>query len=188
MWQLHEQLKTMKMNEAWLELSMRDICINSNLNPLTKFTSSSRSTESKDILPWNISQMIMKTAPISTKIVKLSDELGYPHCEFNGKSMETETTTWSEFSNEGKAIKEQILASKEMNSKEQACENRSGIQVGKLVIWVRLFEIRTEFTKSISYTRIAKPVLMMDIKVSKDKHITRWVDWEKFIYVRWNKI
>ena len=72
---------------------MRDICINSNLNPLTKFTSSSRSTESKDILPWNISQMIMKTAPMSTKIVKLSDELGYPHCEFNGKSMETETTT-----------------------------------------------------------------------------------------------
>ena len=35
-------------------LTMRDIYINSNLNPLTKFTSRSRITESKDILPWNI--------------------------------------------------------------------------------------------------------------------------------------
>ena len=33
---------------------MRDIYINSNLNSLTKFSSSSRSTEFKDILPWNI--------------------------------------------------------------------------------------------------------------------------------------
>ena len=52
-----------------LILSLRDIYINSNLNPLTKFTSRSRSTEFKDILAWNISQMIMKTVPISTRIV-----------------------------------------------------------------------------------------------------------------------
>ena len=45
------------------------IYINSNLNPLTKFTSSSRSTEFKDILPWNIPQMIIKTAPMSMRIV-----------------------------------------------------------------------------------------------------------------------
>ena len=51
---------------------MRDIYINSNLNTLTKFTNSSRSsrsTEFKEILPWNITQMIAKTAPISTRIV-----------------------------------------------------------------------------------------------------------------------
>ena len=57
----------------WVRLdmtfSMRDIHINSNLNPLTKCTSSSRSTKFKDTLPWNISQMIMKTIPISTRIV-----------------------------------------------------------------------------------------------------------------------
>ena len=35
----------------------------------TKFTSSSRNTVFKDILPWNISQMVMKTIPISTRIV-----------------------------------------------------------------------------------------------------------------------
>ena len=34
---------------------MRDINISSSLNPLKKFTSSSRNTEFKDILAWNIS-------------------------------------------------------------------------------------------------------------------------------------
>ena len=52
-----------------LILTMSDIYVNSNLNPLTKFTSSSRGTEFKDILPWNISQMTMKTVPISIRIV-----------------------------------------------------------------------------------------------------------------------
>ena len=36
--------------------TMRVIYINFNLNPLTKFNSSSRSTKFKDILTWNISQ------------------------------------------------------------------------------------------------------------------------------------
>ena len=49
--------------------SMRDIYISSNLNLLTKFTSGSTITKFKDILLWNISQMIMKTVPISTRIV-----------------------------------------------------------------------------------------------------------------------
>ena len=35
-----------------LILTLRDIFINSNLNPITKFIRSSRSTEFKDILPW----------------------------------------------------------------------------------------------------------------------------------------
>ena len=52
-----------------LILSMSDIYINSNLNPLIKLTSSSRITEFKGILQWNISQMITKTIPISTRIL-----------------------------------------------------------------------------------------------------------------------
>ena len=52
-----------------LMFSMRDIYINSNLNPLTKLTSSSRSSELKDILPWNVSQMITKTIPINMRLV-----------------------------------------------------------------------------------------------------------------------
>ena len=47
---------------------MRHIYIKSNLNPLTVFTSTSRRIELKDI-PWNISRIITKTIPISTKLV-----------------------------------------------------------------------------------------------------------------------
>ena len=50
--------------------TMSDRYINPKLNPLTKFTSSSRSTDFKDILPRNISKMITKSVPISTRIVK----------------------------------------------------------------------------------------------------------------------
>ena len=40
--------------------------------------------------------------------------------------METEAITWSEFSNGGKAIAEQILVSEEINKlKEQDCESHS---------------------------------------------------------------
>ena len=51
-----------------LILTMRGIYINSNLNPLTKLTSSTRSTEFKNIRPWNISQII-KSISISTRMV-----------------------------------------------------------------------------------------------------------------------
>ena len=46
-------------------------------------------------------------------------------CELVGKSMETETTTWSEFANGEKAIVEQILASEDRNPNEQDYENHS---------------------------------------------------------------
>ena len=64
-------------------------------------------------------------------------------CELVGKSMETETTTWSEFPNGGKAIVEQILASEEINKSKRAglWELQSDIRVGKLIIWVSLLEI-----------------------------------------------
>ena len=52
-----------------LILTMRDKYINFNLDILTKFTSCSRNTEFKDILPWNISLMIIKTIPINMRIV-----------------------------------------------------------------------------------------------------------------------
>ena len=47
-------------------------------------------------------------------------------CEYDRKSMETETTTWSEFPDGRKAIVDQILdQKKEMNPKEQDCEIHS---------------------------------------------------------------
>ena len=54
------------------------------------------------------------------------------------------------------------------------------------IIWDR--KVITEFTRSIISTRIGKPVLMMDVKVSKDKSISRWVDRGNVIYTRWNRI
>ena len=40
----------------------------------------------------------------------------------------------------------------------------------------------------ISSTRIGEPFLLKDVKVSKDKNIDRWGDWENLIHVRWNRI
>ena len=67
---------------------------------------------------------------------------GASRCEFDGKSMETEITTWSEFPNGGKAIVEQIPASEEINKSKTAglWESQSAIWVGKITIWVILFE------------------------------------------------
>ena len=49
---------------------------------------------------------------------------------------------WSEFTNEGKAIAEQILVPEEIIKSKRArlWESNSGIQVGKLTIWVRSLE------------------------------------------------
>ena len=76
-----------------LIFSVRGIYISSNPNSLTKFTSSSRSIEFKDFPPWNMSQMITKTIPISTKIVISYAMKHDTRCEFDENSMETETTT-----------------------------------------------------------------------------------------------
>ena len=92
--------------------------------------------------------------------------------------METETTTWSEFPDGGKTVVEQILASEERNPKEQDYEitvwdpSRKVNYLSK-VIWDG--KIITQFTRSISSTKISKPVPMMDFKVSKDKNISRWL-------------
>ena len=64
--------------------------------------------------------------------------------------METEPNTWSDFSDGGKAIVEQIPTSEEINEFKRVglWVSQSGIQVGKLTIWVRSYEIKiiTEFT------------------------------------------
>ena len=54
--------------------------------------------------------------------------------EFIGKSMETDTTTWSEVPNGGKDIVEQMLASEDRNK-----STRAGLPE-QLTFWVRSFE------------------------------------------------
>ena len=45
---------------------------------------------------------------------------GVSCCKLVGKSMETETTTWSKFPSGGKAFVEQILALEEINKSKRA--------------------------------------------------------------------
>ena len=49
---------------------IRDIYLNSNFDPFKKFSSSHRNTEFRHIHPWNIFQLIIRTFPICTRIVK----------------------------------------------------------------------------------------------------------------------
>ena len=98
---------------------------------------------SRTVRLWNISRMITKTIWISTRIV-ISHALKQGNLfEISRTSVETETTTWSEFSTGGNTIGEQILASEERNESKRTGlrESQSGIQIGKLNTWVRLFEI-----------------------------------------------
>ena len=59
---------------------------------------------------------------------------GASRCEFDGKSVGTEITTWSEFPNGKKSIVEQILTSEEINKSERVglWESQPGILVGYL--------------------------------------------------------
>ena len=137
--------RSMEMREAWPDTLDEDIYINSDLNLLTKLTISNRGTEFKDILLQKISQMIMKIVPISMRIV-ISNVMkqGIPMwCEYDEKSMESETRTISESPNGGKAIVEQILAPQERNKSKRAglWESQFKLRVEKLTIWVNSFEI-----------------------------------------------
>ena len=87
--------------------------------------------------------MITEIAPINTRIViSYAMKWDIP-LEFDGKSAEFETTTWSEFPNGRKNVVEQILVSEEINKSKRAgvWQSQSEIHVEKLTIWVRSFEI-----------------------------------------------
>ena len=83
--------------------------------------------------------MLFGDFPISKRIGKRWNRAS---CfEFDGKSMETET--WSEFPDGGKVIVKQMLASDDRGKPKRAAlwTSQSGIQVGKLTVWVRSFQI-----------------------------------------------
>ena len=114
--QQQKQLKTMEMSKAWPDIFYEGYIHQFQPESLTKLTSRRRSTEFKDILPWNISQMIKKTIPISTRIV-----ISYPTkwdiplriwWKVNGK---WDNNMISEFPNGRKVLLEQILVSEEIN-------------------------------------------------------------------------
>ena len=122
-----------------LLFTMRDIDINSKLNPITKFTSSSRSSKLKDVLPWSISKMITKTIPINKRIViSYAIQMRNPFWVWR-KVYENETTTWSGFPNGRKGIVEQILASEKINKSKRVGLWESTVRdtSRKVNFWIR---------------------------------------------------
>ena len=77
---------------------------------------------------------------------------GASHFEYNGKSMENETITRSEFPNEGKAIIEQMLASEERNQSKSAGLWERRVNHLSKIVWDR--KIIAEFIRSIISTKI----------------------------------
>ena len=77
--------------------------------------------------------MVTKTILTSTRIAISYVWNGTFPFKFDGKSMETKTTTWSKFPTGDKVIVEQIPGSDERNISKRAglWESQSGICVGK---------------------------------------------------------
>ena len=102
---------------------MRDMYINSNLNPLTKFTSSSSEGLSLKIsshgtsLKWSSHEDHLNQHENSHK---LSDETGHPVVNMMESQWKLRQQHDQKFQNGGKAIVEQILASEERNLSRRA--------------------------------------------------------------------
>ena len=131
--------RQMRLN---LIFTMKDIYIDSNLNPLTKFTSSCRSTNFKDIFSWNISQITMKIIPISTRIVKgYGMKWGIPFWVW-GKANGNEDNHMIRISQWTESHCRTNTSIRRNKSKRAGLwESQSGIQIGKLTICLRSFEI-----------------------------------------------
>ena len=146
-----------------LILIMRDIYINFNLNPLTKCTRS-RCTGFKDILSQNVSQIITKIIPISTRIV-ISNAMKRGILVWIWQKVDGNwDNNMIKFLNGRKTIIEQILVSEERNKSKKAglWEPQSEIRLGKLTIWVRSFEIKNNYNRvhqvyQFHQSRLASP-------------------------------
>ena len=84
-------------------ISSRNSC-----GPTTEYSCSCRRTEFRNIFPCSISQMIMKTGPISTRIaMTCAMKKTIPIWAWR-KSVETETSIWQKFPDGGIATAEEI--------------------------------------------------------------------------------
>ena len=73
-----------------------DMCINSNMDPLTKFptTTTSRGINFTDILPRNISLIITKIVSISKRIITICTIKRSISFKSEGRPMKTEPKNW----------------------------------------------------------------------------------------------
>ena len=125
----------------------------------------------KDILPWNISKMLMKTIPISTRIVTsyaMEPDIPFSVWRKVNGNWDNNMIKISQGS-EGHCKSNATIESKK-SKRAGLGGSQSVTQVEKLTIWVRSFEIRA--------------VRSWMLKSPKTKHICTWVDWENVIYVK----
>ena len=119
-----------------LILTIRDIYINSKLNLLTKLTSSSRSTEFEDVLPWKIFQMITKNIPISRGIaisyVMKQGYLCWVYWKVNG-NWDNNMIRIFQWRESHRRANTSVWRKKEIQETE-LWVSQSGIRVGKLTI------------------------------------------------------
>ena len=109
----------------WMRLDLifarRDLYINSNVSLLTNFSSSRRSTEFKDILSLNISQMIMMTIPIRARIImSYTIKLGIPYWVWRKANRNWDNNMTN------------------TQYKENYCKTNTRVRI---TVWVRLFGI-----------------------------------------------
>ena len=138
------------------------------------------------ILSWNISQMITKTVPISMGIVI-------------SNAMKLVIPLWMWWKVNGNWDNGIIRISQ---LRENHCRTNASIRRKKeiqrrrtvrITVWDlcrkvnHLSKVVWDFTRSISSTRIGKPVIM-DVEVSKDEKFSRWVDLKSLIYIKRNRI
>ena len=179
------------MSEAWPDTYDERYIHQFQPEPTYKFTSSSTSTDFKNILPWNFSQIIRKTVPSGMRIV-ISHVMkwGTPLWVWKVNGNWDNNMIGISQSRENHCRTNMSVRRTEISKRAGLWKLQSGIQVRKLtmskIVWDR--KIITEFTRSICSTRTGRQSLWWMLKVSKDKHISRWVDWENLIYVRWNRI
>ena len=127
----------------WVRLdlifSMRDIYTNPNLDLYPKFTSS-RSSEFKDIFPWSISEKIMKTFPISMRIIiSYAMKRGIPlWIWWNVNGNWENNMTWIFQWRESHCRTNTSIRKRNKSKRARLRESQSGIR--KLTIWVRSFE------------------------------------------------
>ena len=144
LWQQRKQLKTMG-RRLHLIFTMRHIHISFNLDPLAKFSTSRRSTESKDIHPYNISQMIKKTILIYTNLATscvMERTISFwASKKFNG-NWDNKLIRISHWRESYCRTNTREINKKSINPKEQYSESQcQGFElVGKLTIWARPFE------------------------------------------------
>ena len=151
LWQKHKQLRIMDISEVWPDVEDK-ICISSYMDPLTKLNSSCRSTKfKKDVLPLNISQMIRKMVPVSPRTVISCEWKGHPFWD------------WRKVSGNGDSnrIRSHINKFKRVGLRFTVRDLSRRVNHLSKVIWDR--KVTAEFTRSISFTWIDYPVLLVDL-------------------------